>query len=172
MGCDYNPFRPDNSFGAIEACETVLLAKLKAPSTYKRISAEFFERDPFSYDEYQKYERTKFCGIGENVSPCTDANELMVSMGAQELGKERGYKKPTRKQVNAMRELYWKQAYERYQGSQKDRGRPANVFIKYDAANTFGTPIRGLEECSFGPRIGKKFTTGDLYDPQASIEIE
>lgn len=172
VGCGDNPFSRDTSHGAVAVCEQVLLTKLKAPSTYKRISAEFFEREPFSYEEYQRYELTKFCGVGDDVSPCNSVNELMVSMGAQELGKERGYRKPTRKQANEMRKLYWKQAYDRYRTRNEVHKRPATVFIKYDAANTFGTPIRGLEMCAFGPRAGEKFTNTDLYDPEASVEIE
>jgi hypothetical protein len=173
VGCDQiaRTFNTDGSSGAIEACERVLLPKLKAPSTYKRVEAQFFERAPFSYDEYQRYQLTQFCGVDDSVGPCTDANELMVTMGAKELGDKRGIGKPTKAQVKAMRKLYWEQAYKAYSSRTEETKRPATVIIKYDAANAFGTPLRQTEVCNFGPRIGKRFTPSDLYI-DAPVDVE
>lgn len=162
-----NPLSSDNSHGAIGVCEEVLLEKLKAPATYKRISADFYNREPFSRSEFQQYTITKFCGVGAEVSPCTDVNKLMVTMGAKDLGDKRGIGKPTRAQVKSMRKLYWDQAFASYQGRSSEQKAPSTAIIKYDAANAFGTPIRATEVCTFGPRGGDKFDPTDLYDVSA-----
>lgn len=163
-----NPFASDNSHGAIGVCEEALLEKLKAPATYQRVTADFFEKQPFSRTEFQEYTITKFCGVGAEVSPCTEVNNLMVTMGAKDLGDKRGLGIPTRAQVRAMRKLYWDQAFAGYQARPIDFKRPSTVIIKYDADNSFGTPIRGSEVCTFGPRYGDKLTASDLYDASAA----
>ena len=91
------------------------------------------------------------------MSPCTDVNKLMVTMGAKDLGDKRGIGKPTRAQVKSMRKLYWDQAFASYQGRSSEQKAPSTAIIKYDAANAFGTPIRATEVCTFGPRGGDKF---------------
>jgi hypothetical protein len=89
-------------------------------------------------------------------------------MGVADLGDKHGIKKPTRAQVAAMRKLYWDETFAAYVARPVERKRPATVIIKYDAANTFNTPIRQTEVCTFGPRTGDKFTPTDLYDASAA----
>jgi hypothetical protein len=170
-GCDKNPFENDISHGAIEICEKLLFENLKSPSSYKRISVEYIERLPFSYEEFQKYTIARYCLVSESLVPCAGINKAYVGFRAKGLGEERGLNNMSREQATEMRKLYWQQEYDRYR-EDKNQRRPALVSIEYDAENSFGTALRGLETCGFGPRRGEKYSTSDLYDVHASVGPE
>lgn len=161
----------DQSNGAAEACEKLLIANLRSPSTYKRISRAFHLREPFSLDEFKRYSLTKYCGTGDVWQPCTETNKIYVSYGAKLLGDERGYGRPTAKQREDMRALYWANAYKSYQARPAERKLPATVIVTYDADNAYGTPVRNTEICNFGPRTGKAFGSGDMYESAVDGEV-
>lgn len=92
-------------------CETVIKERLRAPSTYKRISVDV-DKDPLTRSEYVELLRSEDTGPG-----LTSA--LLEQQAA-------GKHNPTR----------------------------YTLWISYDAANAYGTPIRSKSRCAYVSHTG------------------
>ncbi len=59
--------------------------------------------------------------------------------------------------------------YKRVEGKSYVDGKVAKVFITYDAANSYGTPIRGIQMCQY-PIVNGSPDTGNYIDHDAVSE--
>lgn len=106
----------DQSHGAIEACEAAIKAKLTAPSTYSRISAEYTPGLPLTREEYEAYEETNGCGLDPAPNdPCLFANRIRIAFGSTVDWTKGGSVEQVRKPTKKAREHYLSYRFEQLQ---------------------------------------------------------
>ncbi|WP_156939494.1 MULTISPECIES: hypothetical protein [unclassified Mesorhizobium] len=97
-------------------CEQVLVDRLRAPSTYKRIGIDHYS-DPVPLEEFQKIKEDEIANSSD--ANWQDFQRRMLKIGIDGItsGSQRA-------------PIMFKK------------------YIRYDAANAYGTPIRDLSECT------------------------
>lgn len=158
----------DDSDGAIVACEEGLKKQLRAPATYKRISAEYTPARPLTFDDFVDYQETKGCPMNESLS--VEFCEKVMNDGMLKAGSTRDWTKPgdmteVRPYSRKAREDFIRHLYARSQANPIDQQQTAFVELEYDAANAYNAPIRSRHICRFGPKGPDGFTVQDMFQP-------
>lgn len=163
--CDYLPgiAMTDESHGALAACEEVVKTSLRSPSTYQRISAEFTLGQPLTFEEYVSYQETKGCPQAQTDPRECLANNLALGYGATVDFTHPSSTKQVRPFSRAARTAYLRHLFGRYQARPPEQQETAFVQIEYDAVNAYNAPIRSTHICRFGPRMGERYSSGDMF---------
>jgi hypothetical protein len=162
----------DDSNGAKSVCEAGVRSTLKAPSTYRRSDITFLSLPPLSFEQYKRYNITAGCIFSQfSRDTCTELPKIYLTVAAQEALKEKGVRRPTKRQIEESRDAVLRQQYSNFNKRPLDQLNTALVVVTYDAQNTFGVPIRGTATCRFGPAAdSKQFTQNNIYDDSISVK--
>ncbi len=118
----------------VEACEEVLMGRLKAPSTYEQVKVSPVYREPGTEDEFLGYTMPG------------DKEEDLAEQASDPKVKE------MRDRQKELFALVPEKVY---------------LFLTYEAANSFGAPLRGVAECSAYTAKGEDFR--DLRFPDVRV---
>lgn len=156
----------DPTDGALAACEDNLKARLKSPSSYKRIEYKFFENpNGMGIEGFKQFQKTHF----RTSDPVLGEGRDLAERRIDELAMEISLGKPLSKISDDDRQKWLednlKRDFSLFQAV-RDTTRTASVFITYEAENSFGASLKDIHECNFAPpktEVGK-YTPDDLYD--------
>lgn len=171
--CGRNPF-DDGSRGAVAACEKALIAGLRSPSSYKRISAEFTQAGPLTRQEYAAFIETSGCALKSkfDYEACIDGARLTAAYAAGKILEDSGVANPTQKQRDRAREQWFAQVYELNQKRPAEELQTGFAKIEYDADNGFGASVRETQICRFGPLRGAKaYSDREMFNSQGDEEL-
>lgn len=153
----------DDSSGAIPACEEALQKILKSPSSYKRIKADYLAEPILDKDSYRKYELTKGCAASDfGDAICIQANAYQEEAFNKLLAADKSGS------AEGRRVSVWEERYNKYKETYGPDG-SAIVVIEYDADNSYGSALRDKYICSFGRKSGDRFSTSEIYLPDADL---
>ncbi len=141
---------------------------LMAPSTYKRVGAEYTEASPLTFAEFVDYQETKGCPMADfGRDACIMGNEGALKYGSTVDWTKPGAMDRIRPYSGKNREKYLKHLFEEYERKPESERQTAFVKIEYDAVNAYNAPLRSTHICRFGPRGGGDYRKEDMFEVQS-----
>lgn len=153
---------------AIDVCRANEKASLVSPSSYSEVKITTSDQEAFSYEEFRQAKLTSCvaepCTFNERRSSSL-INGLVIMHSVVEDLKQQGVKKPSMAQKKELENRILRSEYDQFISKREVDPTSLEVFIEYDAENSFGASLRKLAYCRFAPRLTGPYSIRDMYDP-------